>query len=178
MSELQFPHPAPTRPEPEREPVRNVIRSEHESRPESASGAIPDNTHTLGVCSPEGRAALCRVCLEPAAADSRYCSGACAQVERDCLWALVKSRELRDGPAYRWAREELGLVEREEYHGQAATLEALLRIMPAHIWRFQPEVCATCGAAPVGRFPDGSPRYGCYDPATHKPIYPGPEATA
>lgn len=34
--------------------------------------------------------------------------------------------------------------------------------------------CATCGALPTGRFPDGSPSYSCHkaDPERHKPIYP------
>ena len=115
---------------------------------------------------------LCRVCYAPNAPDSRYCSAHCAQEMRDAGWSIVKSTALRDSHGYGWAREELGLVEREEYRGQQATLEHLLRLLPAHAWRFVPEVCATCGAAPVARFPDGSPRYGCYDPATHKPIYP------
>ncbi len=39
-------------------------------------------------------------------------------------------------------------------------------------WTRHPHRCATCGATPTGRYPDGSPRYGCYDPATHRPIFP------
>ena len=48
-----------------------------------------------------------------------------------------------------------------------------LQAVPAcDAWRWRAEECATCGATPTGRYPDGSPRYGCYDPATHRPIFP------
>lgn len=45
-------------------------------------------------------------------------------------------------------------------------------IQPAEAWRWGPGRCATCGSEPTGRYPDGSPRYGCYDPSTHRPIWP------
>jgi hypothetical protein len=57
----------------------------------------------------------CRVCQEPCRPDSRYCSGACAQLERDCYWSLVKDKLSQGTPAYRWAREQLGLVDRDEH---------------------------------------------------------------
>jgi hypothetical protein len=38
------------------------------------------------------------------------------------------------------------------------------------------EACVSCGAPPSGRYRDGSPRYDCYDPATHAAIYPEPVA--
>ncbi len=44
-------------------------------------------------------------------------------------------------------------------------------------WRWRAEECATCAATPTGRYPDGSPRYGCYDPATHRPIFPAGAAS-
>jgi len=81
--------------------VRSGVR-EHSGHPQTdyrsvVSGMLPSG---LG---------LCRVCLEPCRPDSRYCSGRCLQVERDCLWALVKDKGLRSSHRYRWARSHLGL---------------------------------------------------------------------
>lgn len=42
----------------------------------------------------------------------------------------------------------------------------------AEAWRYQPMRCASCGAEPVSTYRDGSPKYDCYDPATHHPIRP------
>ena len=45
-----------------------------------------------------------------------------------------------------------------------------MQLGAADAWRLMPMRCATCGSLPVGRYLDGSPRYGCYDPTTHRPI--------
>ena len=39
-------------------------------------------------------------------------------------------------------------------------------------WKFGGALCATCGSEPTGKYRDGSPSFGCYDPATHKPMFP------
>jgi hypothetical protein len=73
-----------------------------------------DNSHCIGGSLPgfpTDARGLCRVCLAPVAFDSEYCGWRCRRVERDCQWAMVKDRAVRDTAAGRWAKVRLGLVE-------------------------------------------------------------------
>jgi hypothetical protein len=50
------------------------------------------------------------------------------------------------------------------------------RVRPKNLWRHLPERCWTCGAPPVGRYPDGSPLYRC-PTGPHSPVTGDPEGT-
>lgn len=86
--------------------VRNGVRG-HSGHPPTHSRCVVSGMLPSGL-------GLCRVCLEPCRPDSRYCSGACLQVERDCWWALM--REKGENRAKRWARSSLGLDEPRVSH--------------------------------------------------------------
>jgi hypothetical protein len=47
-------------------------------------------------------------------------------------------------------------------------------VKPKDMWRHLPERCWTCGAPPVGRYPDGSPLYRC-PTGPHGPVTGHPE---
>lgn len=53
----------------------------------------------------------------------------------------------------------------------ATVFDAPITLPASEQWRLSPVQCATCGALPVGRFRDGSPRYACHigDEARHIP---------